>query len=128
MSQSTTFTMTKPQWYSTPWNKVEYELIETNLNRTFTLSVTNTYTRSTTLKHKQQDPQINLMESITQHLTKIMDVGRVSFHVMINLLNLTLVLTILLFLGCWWVMILAKMTFTKHLQKCIKWITKNLKN
>ena len=56
------------------------------------------------------------MELITQHLTKIMDVGRVLFHVMINLLSLILVLTILLFLGCWLVIILAKKTSTKHLQ------------
>ena len=56
MSQSTTFTTTKPQWFSTPWSKVVYELIEKNSNRTFTMSVANMYTRNTTLKHLTTRP------------------------------------------------------------------------
>jgi hypothetical protein len=62
MSQSTTFTTTKPQWFSTPWKEVVYELTEKNLNRTFTLSMENSPTRNTTSKQQPQDPQINLEE------------------------------------------------------------------
>ena len=62
MNQSMNFTTTKPQWYSTPWSKVVYELIEKNSNRTFTLSMENTSTLNSTSKPSQQDPQIDLKE------------------------------------------------------------------
>ena len=65
MSQSTNFTTQKPQWFSTPWSKVVYELTEKNLNQShpYPMSVVdNSPTRNTTLKQPQQDPQINLEE------------------------------------------------------------------
>ena len=62
MNQSINFTTTEPQWYSTPWSEVVYELTEKNSNRTFTLSMENTPTRNTTLKPLQDDQVINSKE------------------------------------------------------------------
>jgi hypothetical protein len=62
MSQSMNFTIKKPQWYSTPWSEVEYELIDNNSNRIFMISVETTSTPNSTSKPSQEDPQTNSKE------------------------------------------------------------------